>query len=102
MVRPSLLMLCLPLLAGCDPAMMALPGSTPPTIAEQCVARAARALKVNRNTIVVEQALSVPEGDLVTLDMPDGSRIGCNADVDGKIGDLLQLGPKPAAPTPPA
>jgi hypothetical protein len=91
MIRPVLITLCLALVAGCDLDTLALPGSTPPTIAEQCVARAARALKVKKADIVVEEALSVPEGDLVTLDVPGEGRIGCNADVDGNIGELLRL-----------
>jgi hypothetical protein len=99
-VRSLLLVtLCLPALSAC----VVEPGGTgaqPRSIADQCVSRAASALKVKRAEITVSQALSLPEGDLVTLQVPGTGTVRCMADVDGVIGPLEKLAGPPAASAP--
>lgn len=108
-VRFLMPLLCLPALAACEleDAMMSGGTGTPQTIAQQCVAKAARDLRTSRDGITVISALSVPEGDIVKLSVPGEGTIGCNADVDGVIGPLLRLddgsvAAAPTAATPPA
>lgn len=82
--------LCIPALSAC----VVEPGGTtsqPRTIADQCVGRTASALRVNRSDIVVTEALSLPEGDLVTMLVPGTGTVRCTADVDGVIQPLQKI-----------
>ena len=101
MFRCCLPLICLPMLAACDPAVMgAFPGAAPagpPTIASQCVARTARSLGVGRGDVTVEQAQSLPEGDEVTMSVAGKGRYRCSADVDGNITQVVVL---PGVPVP--
>lgn len=88
--------LCIPALSACvvEPGTS---GTGTRTIADQCVSRAASALKVRRAEITVTSALNLPEGDLVMMQVPGTGTVRCMADVDGVIGPLEKL----AGPTPP-
>ncbi|MCR8725274.1 hypothetical protein [Frigidibacter sp. ROC022] len=95
--RLVLATLCLPLLAACEMEGGSFQGSEPRTIADRCVRKAASALRVKRDLITVTEALSVPEGDLVTMEVPGTGTVRCTADVDGVITELANMSATVAA-----
>ena len=96
------LILALGGLAGCVETS-GMSGGSGATVAERCQSRAVRLLKTPADNVTIANAISYPEGDLVTLDIAGQGKIQCQADVDGKLGDLVWIsgGPKAEAPATP-
>lgn len=102
--RPAMLLGCL-VLAACDVAGFAPappPGSRAPTPAERaCIAALQDSADVRRGEISVVRSTSVPEGDIVILQIAGAEAPWrCIADLDGVAKTLLYLGTPLAATAP--
>lgn len=72
----------------------------PVTAAQACVSKAARLVKVPRESVTVTQALAYPEGDVVMLAIAGMGKLRCLVDVDGRTGELAWLEGGPGKPAP--
>jgi hypothetical protein len=82
-------------LAGCEYAPVeGAPGTRGPTAAERnCVSALVKEAEVKRADVTIARSQSVPEGDIVYLQIAGAEKPWrCIADLDGTARSLLNLG----------
>lgn len=98
MVRIAAALLCLPLLAACETTMVetGADGVTrrgPSPSERSCIGALANRLEVKRTEVSVVRSVSVPEGDLVTMQaVGSPAPWRCFAGLDQVAQTLLYLG----------